>query len=128
MNIFGTGICVRFIAMSGSNEHDQVALVSINEKAHIEGIFTMNIVEVDFQERLTMLEEVQEVLRRVAQYTEHTSTIQRVCAHPAQIIQLLKEITYHEFRKFLPHCAIIQKTRNRARLVTAERDESWLRL
>jgi hypothetical protein len=40
--------------MSGSNKHDRVALVSITNEAHIEGIFNMNIVEIDFQERQTM--------------------------------------------------------------------------
>jgi adenine deaminase len=79
--------------MSGSSEHDLVALVSITNEAHIEGIFNLNILEIDFQERQTMLEEAQEVLRTVAQYMEPTSTIQMVCAHPAQRNLLLKQIT-----------------------------------
>jgi len=39
-----------------------------------------------------MLEEAQEVLRRVAQYIEPANLVQRVCDHPAQIIALQKQI------------------------------------
>jgi hypothetical protein len=93
--------------MSGSNEHDRVALVSITNEAHRERIFNLNIVEIDFQEGWTMLEEAQDVVRRVAQYMEPASTIQRVCAHPAQRNLLLKVITDLKSRQFLPHCVII---------------------
>jgi hypothetical protein len=93
--------------MSGSNEHNRVALVSITNEAHIERIFNLNIVEIDFQERHRMLEEAQEVVRRVAQYMEPASTIQRVCAHLAQRILLMKEITDLKSRQFLPHCVFI---------------------
>ena len=39
-----------------------------------------------------MLEEAQEVLRRVAQYIEPANLVLRVCDHPAQIIALQKQI------------------------------------
>jgi hypothetical protein len=79
--------------MSDSEQHDQVALVSVDDKARIGGIVNTDITCVDFAERQVMLEEAQDVLRRVAQYTELASTIQRVCDHPAQILGLQKEIT-----------------------------------
>jgi len=58
--------------------------------------------EVDCAERQAILEEAQEVLRRMAQYTEPTSMVQRVCDHPAQIIGLQTEILDLTSRQFLP--------------------------
>lgn len=49
-----------------------------------------------------MLEEAQEVLRQVAQYTEPANHVQRVCDHPAQIIALQKQITDLQAQQFLP--------------------------
>jgi hypothetical protein len=79
--------------MSESEQHEQVALVSVDDQAHIGGIVTTDITCMDFAERHMMLEEAQDVLRRVAQYMELASTILRVCDHPAQILGLQKEIT-----------------------------------
>jgi len=79
--------------MSGSEQHDWVALVSADNHDIIGGIFNRNLLEIDFGERLTLLEEAQEVLRRVAQYTEPGAMVQRVCDHLAQINALLKQIT-----------------------------------
>jgi hypothetical protein len=76
--------------MSGSEQHDWVALVSVDDHCCIGGIANRNLMEVDFAERQAMLEEVQEVLRRVAEYTELASMVQRVCDHPAHIIALQK--------------------------------------
>jgi hypothetical protein len=52
--------------MSGSEHHDWVALVSVDDHGCIGGIANRNLMEVDFAERQAMLEEAQEVLRRVA--------------------------------------------------------------
>lgn len=88
--------------MLGSDRHNQVALVSIDHKAYIGGIINTNIEEIDFPERHTMLEVAQEVWRRVTQYTEPTSTVQRVCDHRTQIILLQKEILDLKSQQFLP--------------------------
>jgi hypothetical protein len=69
--------------MSGSEQQHRVALVSINDQARIAGIVNTTISSVDCAERQVMLEEAQDVLRGVGQYTELASTIQRVCDHPA---------------------------------------------
>jgi len=74
--------------MAGSEQHDRIALVSIDDQRRIGGIVNRNLMEVDFAERQAMLEEAQEVLRRVAQYTEPASTVQNVCNRLAQIIAL----------------------------------------
>ena len=88
--------------MSGSEQHDQVALVSTDDQDIIGGIVNRNLLEIDFRERQTLLEEAQEVLRRVAQHTEPTAMLQRVCDHPAQIIALHKQITDLQTQEFLP--------------------------
>ena len=49
-----------------------------------------------------MLKEAQEVLRRVAQYTEPAAMVQRVCDHLAQIITLQKQITDLQTQQLLP--------------------------
>jgi hypothetical protein len=79
--------------MSESEQHNLVALVSVDDQARIGGIVNTDITRVDFVERQVMLEEAQDVLRRVAQYTEPATMIQRVCDHPAWILGLQKEIT-----------------------------------
>jgi len=53
----------------------------------------MNLLEMDFAERQTMLERDQDVLWRVVQYTEPASLVQKVRDHPAQMIALQKQIT-----------------------------------
>jgi len=79
--------------MSGSEQHDQVAFVSMDDLATIGELVNMNLLDIDFAERQTMVETAQQVLRRVAQYTEPTSIIHRMCHHPAQTIILQKQIT-----------------------------------
>jgi hypothetical protein len=91
--------------MSGSEQHNQVALVSVDDQARLGGIVNSNLLEMDFREREAMLEEAHAVLRQVAQYTEPTSTVQQVCDHPSQIIALQKEMTDLKSHQFLPpHC------------------------
>jgi len=52
--------------MSGSDHHDWVALSSANDPACIGGIVNTNSVERDSAESQAMLEEANDVLRRVA--------------------------------------------------------------
>ena len=88
--------------MSRSDHHNWVALVSVDDQAIIGGIVNRNLMEIDFAERQPVLEEAQEVLRRVAQYTEPKAMVQMVCDHAAQIIALQKQITDLQTRQFLP--------------------------
>jgi len=88
--------------MSGSGQHDRVALVSADDQAIIGRIVNRNLLEVNFGERQTLLEEAQEVLRRVAEYTEPADMIQTVSDHPVKIIELQKLITDLQDRQFLP--------------------------
>jgi len=49
--------------MSGSEQHHRVALVSTDDQAIISGIVHRNLLEIDFGQRQTMLDEALEVLR-----------------------------------------------------------------
>ena len=88
--------------MSGSEQHDRVALVSADDQAITGGIVNRNLMEINFVERQAVLEEAQEVLSRVAQSTECTAMVQRVCDHPAQIIASQMQITDLQSQHFLP--------------------------
>lgn len=68
---------------SGSDQHDRVSLVSMDDQNIMGGTMNSSIPDVGIRERQTIMETAQEVLRRVAQYTEPVSVVQRVCALPA---------------------------------------------
>ena len=64
--------------------------MSADDQAIIGGIINRNLLEIDFAERQAVLEEAQEVLRSMAQYTNPAAMEQTVGDHPAQIIALQK--------------------------------------
>ena len=76
--------------------------MSVDNQVIIGGIVNKILLQIDFRERQTLLEEAQEVLRRDAEYTEPTDMVQRVCAHPRLNIALQKQITDLQAQRFLP--------------------------
>jgi len=76
--------------------------VSADDQAIIGGIVNRNLLEVEFGERQTLSEKAQDVLQRVAQYTEPAAMAQRVCDPPPQIITLQIQITDLQTQQFLP--------------------------
>jgi len=110
--------------MSGSAQHDRVALVSVDEQAILGGIVNMNLMEINFAGRLAVLEVAQEVLRRVAQYTEPAAIVQRVCDHPAQIITFQKHITDLQTQQFLPPECDHSTFQQQLKAVTQELEEA----
>jgi len=88
--------------MSGSEQQDRVALESADDQDIIGGIVNRNLLEIHFGERQTQLEDAQQVLRRVARYTEPTPMVQRVRDHLVQIIAFQKQITDLPTQQFLP--------------------------
>jgi hypothetical protein len=71
--------------------------------------------------------QTQEVLMRVAQYSQPIREVQRVCEHPQQILELQREITDLKTRQFLPpqcdHTALEQQIQT----LRHERDEALKR-
>jgi len=88
--------------MSGLEQHDRVASVFADDQDIIGGIVNRNLLEIDFGERQTLLGEAQELLSRVAWYTEPVAIVRRVCDHPTQIIALQNHFTDLQTQQFLP--------------------------
>jgi len=109
--------------MSGSDQHDRVSLVCVDDQAHIGGIVNRNLIDIDFTVRQTVLQKGQEVLRRVAHDTEPVSTIQMVCDHPPQIFLLQKEIANLKSQQFLPAQCDQTEIKNHIWILTAECDK-----
>jgi hypothetical protein len=88
MHIIGTGSHAESTAISESEQHNRVALVSVDDQVIRWGFINWNAQQGDFAERQRILEQAQEVRRIVAQYTKPASTVQGMCDHPAKIIAL----------------------------------------
>lgn len=74
----------------------------VHHQACIGGIVNTAITRANLAERQAMPEQALDVLRRVAQNMEPSSTMQQVCDHPAQIIELQEDITDHKSAQILP--------------------------
>jgi hypothetical protein len=78
--------------MSGSQE-PRAALVSVQDQGTINRILETNLGESTETENIEMLMVTQQVLSRVAQYSQPVREIQQVCRHPADIADLCNHIT-----------------------------------
>ena len=66
------------------------------------GIVHRKLLEINFGETQTLLEEAQQELRRVVQYIEPTAMVQKLGEHLSQIISLQKHISDLQTQQFLP--------------------------
>jgi len=98
--------------------------VSIDNQGRIGGIANTDIVEINFTERQAMLENAQDVLGRVAQYTQLARMVQRVCDHPAQKLLLHEQITDLKSQQFLPPQWDSTASERTIQTLTAEREEA----
>ena len=78
--------------MSGSQE-PRAALVSVQDQGTINRILETNLGESTATENIELLMVIQQVLSRVAQYSQPVREIQQVCRHPAEIADLWNQIT-----------------------------------
>jgi hypothetical protein len=78
--------------MSESQE-PRAALVSVQDQGTINRILEINLGETTEAEGIELLMVTQQVLSRVAQYSQPVREIQRVCNHPAEITDLRNQIT-----------------------------------
>jgi hypothetical protein len=78
--------------MSGSQEA-RAALVSIQDQGTINRILETNFGETTDMENVELLVVTQQVLSRVAQYSQPVWEIQQVCSQPAEIADLRNQIT-----------------------------------
>ena len=78
--------------MSTSQE-PRAALVSVQDQVTINRILDTNLGETTDTESIELLMVTQQVLSRVAQYSQPVREIQQVCSHPAEIADLRNQIT-----------------------------------
>jgi hypothetical protein len=78
--------------MSGSQE-PRAALVSVQDQGTINRILETNLGETTEAESIELLAVTQQVLSRVAQYSQPVREIQQVCSHPMEITDLQNQIT-----------------------------------
>ena len=78
--------------MSTSQE-PQAALVSVQDQVTINRILDTNLGETTETESIELLMVTQQILSRVAQYSQPVREIQQVCSHPAEIADLRNQIT-----------------------------------
>ena len=78
--------------MSTSQE-PRAALVSVQDQVTINRILDTNLGETTDTESIELLMVTQQVLSRVAQYSQPVQEIQQVCSHPADIADLRNQIT-----------------------------------
>jgi len=78
--------------MSTSQE-PRAALVSVQDQVTINRVLDTNLGETTEAESIELLMVTQQVLSRVAQYSQPVREIQQVCSHPAEIADLRNQIT-----------------------------------
>jgi len=88
----GTGRWTWLVEISGSKQHDQVALMSPKNQDKKGKLLHMQGDSNGFEDTQETLAEWQEVVLWVAKYTKPAEMVQRVCADAAEIIRLPKEV------------------------------------
>jgi hypothetical protein len=83
--------------MSGSQE-PRAAQVAVQDQGTINRILETNLGETTDAEGIELLMVTQQVLSRVAQYSQPVREIQQVYSHPAEIADLRIQITIHRAR------------------------------
>jgi hypothetical protein len=87
--------------MSGSTE-PQAALVSVEDQETIMALIDLDKENMGNNQMRDAFIQTQEVLMRVAQYSQPIRDLQMVCEHPQQIIDLKGQITDLQTKQFLP--------------------------
>jgi hypothetical protein len=102
--------------MSGSQE-PRAALVSVQDQGTINRILETNLGETTEAESIELIMVTQQVLSRVAQYSQPVWEIQQVSNHPAEISDLRNQITIFRARTEPPPI-VCDLTDNETQLAT----------
>ena len=79
--------------------------MSIEDQGTIMALIDIDKDNIGYEQLTEAFAQTQEVLMRVAQYSQPIREVQRVCKHPQQIIDLQKQITDLQTKQFLhPQC------------------------
>jgi len=112
--------------MSSSTE-PRAALVSVEDQGTIMALIDVDKDNTGHEQLREAFAQTQEVLMRVAQYSQPIREVQMVCEHPQQIIDLQRQITDLQTRQFLPPQCDHTGLEEQIRTLRAERDEALRR-
>jgi len=112
--------------MSSSTE-PRAAPVSIEDQGTIMALIDIDKDNVGHERLMEAFAQTQEVLMRVAQYSQPIREVQRVCEHPQQIIDLQRQITDLQARQFLPPQCDHTGLERQIQTLRNERDEALRR-
>jgi hypothetical protein len=105
----------------------RAALVSIKDQGTIMALIDIDKDNIGNDQLREAFIQTQEVLMRVAQYSQPIREVQRVCEHPQQIIELQRQITHLQTKQFLPPQCDHTKFEQRIQTLRDERDEALRR-
>jgi len=112
--------------MSSSTE-PRAALVSIEDQGTIMALIDLDKDNIGYEQLTEAFAQTQEVLMRVAQYSQPIREVQRVCEHPQQIIDLQRQITDLQAKQFLPPECDHTGMEQQIQILRTERDEALRR-
>jgi len=112
--------------MSQSTE-PQAALVSTDDQGTIMALIDVDKDNIGHEQLMEAFAQTQEVLMRVAQYSQPIREVQMVCEHPQQIIDLQRQITSLQSRQFLPPQCDHTGLEQQIQTLRNERDEALKR-
>jgi hypothetical protein len=112
--------------MSGSTE-PRAALVSVEDLGTITALINLDKDNIGNDQLREAFIQTQEVLIRVAQYSQPIREVQMVCEHPQQIIDLQRQITDLQTQQFLPPQCDHTKLEQQIQTLKNEQDEGLRR-
>jgi len=112
--------------MSGSTE-PQAALVCVEEQGTIMALIDIDKDNVRSEQLREAFIQTQEVLMRVAQYSQPIREVQMICEHLQQIIDLQRQITDLQTKQFLPPQCDHSELEQQIQTLRNKRDEALRR-
>jgi len=101
--------------------------VSVEDQGTIMALIDIDKDNIGYEQLTEAFVQTQEVLMRVAQYSQPIRELQRVCEHPQQIIDLPRQITDLQARQFLPPQCDHTQLEQQIQTLRTERDEALRR-
>jgi len=105
----------------------RAALVSVEDQGTIMALIDIDNDNIGYEQLTEAFVQTQEVLMRVAQYSQPIREVQRVCEHPQQIIDLQRQITDLQARQFLPLQCDHTELEQQIQILRTEQDEALRR-
>jgi hypothetical protein len=105
----------------------QAALVSVEDQGTMTALIELDKDNIGSDQLTEEFVKTQEVLMRVAQYSQPIREVQMVCEHPQQIIDLQRQITDLQTKQFLPTQCDHTQLGEQIRILTEERNKARLR-